>query len=99
KIAPQPFSSGAEKYAYFALNTRSNPPKKTVMKEYFKEGSGSPFEKYLEAVEISTVASYLSIKFNSISRQKVNFLNVELIRATTIDSKTQYYTVEPELHG
>nr|CAG8463537.1 6914_t:CDS:2 [Entrophospora candida] len=96
KIAPQPFSAGVEKYAYFALNTRSNPHKRLVLKEYLKDGRTNPFERYLEAVEISTVATYLSIRFNAIARQKVNFLNVELIRAT-IDTKTHYYISEPEL--
>ncbi|RHZ48991.1 hypothetical protein Glove_535g4 [Diversispora epigaea] len=100
KIAPQAFSSGGEKRAYFALNTKSDPPKKVVMKEYLIDGTGNPFERYLEAVEISSVASFLSIKFNLIARRKnirrVNFLDVSFIRAS-IDDRTSYYTTELEL--
>ncbi|CAG8449012.1 17402_t:CDS:2 [Acaulospora morrowiae] len=102
KIAQQPFSSGVEKYAYFSIDTKKDPPKKMVMKEYFKNDSHNPFEKYLEAVEISSVASFLSIRFNSVARRKniqsVNFLEVKLVRAV-IDNKTRYYISEPELKG
>ncbi|RHZ65927.1 hypothetical protein Glove_310g26 [Diversispora epigaea] len=45
KIAPHPFSVGIEKYAYFAINTTSDPLQKMVMKEYSQDKSENPFEK------------------------------------------------------
>ncbi|RHZ61857.1 hypothetical protein Glove_345g11 [Diversispora epigaea] len=100
KIAPHPFSAGVEKYAYYAVDTAKNPPQKMVMKEYLQDKSENSFEKYLEAVEISAITSYLSKKFNLIARMKniplVNFLEAKVVRAA-IDNKTRYYVTEPEL--
>jgi hypothetical protein len=71
KIASQPFSAGVEKCAYFALDIKSNPTKEMVIKEYHHVGRNDPFEKYLEAVEISTVAYFLSTEFNFIAKEKI----------------------------
>ena len=72
-----------------------------VIKEYHHIGRNDPFEKYLEAVEISTVAYFLSTKFNFIAEQekiaKVIFLHVKLLRSGTIDLRTRYFIVEPKL--
>ncbi|CAG8559953.1 5_t:CDS:2, partial [Dentiscutata heterogama] len=95
KIAPLPFATGTEKYAYFAT---SNLHADIVIKEY---KSGSSFQKYLDSVEISAITSYLSIKFNSIAEKNninipaVNFLSVNIL-CTTVDNKTKYYIVEQE---
>ncbi|PKC61296.1 kinase-like protein [Rhizophagus irregularis] len=101
KIASQPFSAGVEKCAYFAFDIKSNPAKNMVMKEYLYVGRNDPFEKYLEAVEVSTVAHFLATKFNLISERKsipkVNFLYTKLLRCGTIDLCTRYYTIEPRL--
>ncbi|RGB39934.1 kinase-like domain-containing protein [Rhizophagus diaphanus] len=103
KIASQPFSASAEKYAYFALDIKSNPAKKMVMKEYLHVGRNDPFEKYIEAIEISTTASFLSTEFNFIAERKnipnVKFLNVKLLRCGTIDFYTRHYTIEPKFHN
>jgi hypothetical protein len=100
KIASQPFSAGVEKCAYFALDTQDNP---MVIKEYHCVGKTNPFEKYLEAVEVSTVAYFLSEEFNSFTKQekihKVNFLNVSLLRTGTVELHTRYYTIEPRLQN
>ncbi|CAG8534725.1 7126_t:CDS:1 [Paraglomus occultum] len=101
KMSMEPFSAGAERYAYFGVDTKSEPNRKVVIKEYLSlKQHTNLIEKYLEAVEVSTVAHYLSVKFNlAIKRmdvKKVNFLEVKLLRST-IDFKTQYYTVEPRL--
>jgi hypothetical protein len=73
------------------------------MKEYLLVGRDDPFEKYLEAIEISTIASFLSTEFNLIAKRKnipkVKFLNVKLLRCGTIDLRTRYYTIEPKLQG
>ncbi|RHZ75078.1 hypothetical protein Glove_217g278 [Diversispora epigaea] len=102
KIAPHPFSAGVEKHAYFAIDTTSDPSQKMVMKEYSHDKSENSFEKYLEAVEISTVTGYLSKKFNSIARKKniplVDFLEAKVVRAF-IDNRTRYYVIEPELNA
>jgi hypothetical protein len=75
--------------------------KEMVIKEYIHVGQNDPFEKYLEAVEVSTVAYFLSTEFNLIAERKnipkVNFLSVKLLRCGTIDLCTRYYTVEPRL--
>ncbi|GBB99217.1 hypothetical protein RclHR1_03450012 [Rhizophagus clarus] len=102
KIASQPFSAGVEKYAYFACDVKRLPTKEMVIKEYLHDGKqNNPFEKYLEAVEISTVAYFLSEEFNYFARKKkipkINFLKVKLLRNGTIDLCTRYYTVEPRL--
>ncbi|CAB4396121.1 unnamed protein product [Rhizophagus irregularis] len=98
KIASQPFSAGAEKYAYFARDIKSKPEKEIVMKEYLKVGRNKSFERYLEAVEVSTVAHFLSTKFNLIAEKKniskVNFLEVKLLRVCN-----RYYTIEPKLNA
>ncbi|RGB39933.1 kinase-like domain-containing protein [Rhizophagus diaphanus] len=104
KIASRPFSAGVEKYAYFARDVKSNPAKEMVMKEYLKVGErNNPLEKYLEAVEVSTVAHFLSMKFNLIAERKniskVNFLNVKLLRCSSIDVRTRYYAIEPRLNA
>ncbi|GBC01278.1 hypothetical protein RclHR1_04120008 [Rhizophagus clarus] len=100
KIASQPFSAGVEKCAYFALDTQNS---LMVIKEYHCVGKTNPFEKYLEAIEVSTVACFLSTKFNSIIKRgkirKVNFLNVSLLRTGTVDLHTKYYTIEPRLNS
>ncbi|CAG8500870.1 6385_t:CDS:2 [Diversispora eburnea] len=100
KIAEQPFAAGVEKYAYYAINTKRDPPRRMVMKEYLRHGTENLFEKYLESAEISALTSYLTIKFNRKARGKdipsVNFLRVNLVRAT-FDGKTRYYVTEPEL--
>ena len=61
----------------------------TVIKEYLHTGKNDPFEKYLEAVEISTVAYFLSKEFNYIAKEKnipkVNVLDVMLLCSGTID--------------
>jgi hypothetical protein len=75
------FLQVSKKYAYFAFNIKSDPTKEMVMKEYLEVGErNNPLEKYLEAVEVSTVAYFLSTKFNWIAEQKnitikVNFLD------------------------
>jgi len=112
KIAQQPFSAGVEKRAYFALDSKIKSnifrrstviTKEMVIKEYFHIGQGNPFEKYLEAVEISTVAYFLSTRFNWYAVRKnipkVNFLKVKLLRCGTIDLRTRYYTIEPRLQN
>ncbi|PKY56908.1 kinase-like protein [Rhizophagus irregularis] len=103
KIASQPFSAGAERYAYFALDMERCPEKKMVIKEYLHVGRSDSFEKYIEAIEISTIASFLSTEFNLIAKgknlPKVKFLNVKLLRCGTIDFSTRYYTIEPKLHN
>ncbi|CAG8446925.1 16291_t:CDS:2 [Cetraspora pellucida] len=100
KIAEKPFAAGVEKYAYYAINTKYDPPRRIVMKEYLTDGTANPFEKYLESTEISALTSYLTIKFNSKARGKdipfVNFLRVNLVRST-FDGRTRYYISEPEL--
>ncbi|CAG8741732.1 8229_t:CDS:2, partial [Racocetra persica] len=70
KIAQKPFAAGVEKYAYYAINTKHDPPRRIVMKEYLTDGTANPFEKYLESTEISALTSYLTIKFNSKARGK-----------------------------
>ncbi|CAG8608350.1 4744_t:CDS:1, partial [Ambispora leptoticha] len=101
KIAQEPFAEGEERYGYFAINTKCNPPRRVVMKEFLSEREDT-FEKYLESIEISAITTYLSIKFNSAAGRKniplVNFVRVHLVRAT-MSSRTVYYSVEPELQG
>ncbi|PKC67373.1 kinase-like protein [Rhizophagus irregularis] len=103
KIASQPFSAGVERYAYFALDIGSCPAKKMVIKEFLHVGRNNSFEKYIEAIEISTIASFLSTEFNLIAERKdlskVKFLNVKLLRCGTIDFSIRYYTIEPKLHN
>ncbi|KAF0430338.1 kinase-like protein [Gigaspora margarita] len=103
KIAPQPFSSGVEKCAYFAISVNNNgPSEKMVMKKYIQNASANNFERYLEAVESSTVANHLSGKFNSIAKRKnvpfVNFLCASLVRVV-FNSRTHYYILEEELQN
>ncbi|GES94005.1 kinase-like domain-containing protein [Rhizophagus clarus] len=101
KIAPQPFSAGAEKCAYFALDVKNDAANEMVIKEYLHGAKQSnSIEKYLEAVEIPIVANFLSKQFNYIAGRKkipkVNFLTVKLLRCNTNDC-TQYYTIEQRL--
>jgi hypothetical protein len=103
KIAYQPFSAGTEKCAYYAIDIKSNSTKEMVIKEYHHIRRCNPLEKYLEAVEVSAVACFLSTKFNLIAKQKnipkINFLDVKLLRSGTIDVHTRYYAIEPQFQG
>jgi len=102
KRAEKPFSVGAERYAYYALDVTHGSNKKTVIKEYVETGrKANSIERYLETVEVSTIAYFLSTEFNLAAEQvgihkKVNFLEVQLLRQKS-SSETRRYTVEPML--
>ncbi|CAG8510604.1 11371_t:CDS:2 [Dentiscutata heterogama] len=100
KIASQPFSSGSEKCAYFAISANNGPPETMVMKKYIQNTSTDIFKKYLEAIEVSAVTNYLSKRFNLIAKRKkispINFLRANLVRVI-IDSRIHYYISEKEL--
>jgi hypothetical protein len=110
KRAPKPFSVSAERYAYYALNLThathgsTEEIEKTVMKEYVEIGrKANSIERYLETVEVSTIAHFLSTEFNLAAeeadiRKKVKFLKVQLLRQK-YGSETRYYTVEPMFHA
>ncbi|GBB86404.1 hypothetical protein RclHR1_12840002 [Rhizophagus clarus] len=102
KIAHEPFSAGAEKYAYFAREIKNEPTKEIVIKEYLNLGErNNPIEKYLEMVEVSTVTSFLSTEFNFYAEQKniskISFLDVKLLRCNTIDVRARCFAIEPKL--
>ncbi|CAI2170685.1 15953_t:CDS:1 [Funneliformis geosporum] len=104
KLAPQPFSVGAERYAYFALDVKREPAEKVVIKEYLEIGrKANSVERYLEAVEVSTIAHFLSKQFNIEAKRvginkKVKFLQAKLLRGAS-GSKNQFYTIEPNLRN
>ncbi|CAG8439636.1 11458_t:CDS:1 [Funneliformis mosseae] len=105
KLAPKPFSVGAERYAYFALEVKRVPAEKVVIKEYLEIGrKANSVERYLEAVEVSAIAHFLSKQFNIEAKRvginkKVKFLQAKLLRSTTTGFKKQYYTIEPNLRN
>ncbi|CAG8844852.1 3623_t:CDS:1, partial [Racocetra persica] len=95
KLAPQPFSAGAERYAYFALDTSLERANKLVVKKYHDIKIGT-IEMYLESVEISNVADFLSTKFNIAAERvgvnkKVTFIDVKVLYDETDNT---YYSVE-----
>ncbi|CAG8591040.1 20766_t:CDS:1 [Racocetra persica] len=96
KLAPQPFSVGAERYAYFALDNKLEQSDRLVIKKYHDIKSGT-IEQYLESVEISSVAYFLSTKFNLAAqrvgvKKKVTFVDVKVL-CDNSDNNT-YYSVE-----
>ncbi|CAG8577451.1 15465_t:CDS:1 [Cetraspora pellucida] len=96
KLAPQPFSVGAERYAFFALDAKLGQDKKLVIKKYH-DIKASSMEQYLESVEIFSIAYFLSNKFNIAAKRvgvnkKVTFIDVKVLCDKT-DFNT-YYTVE-----
>ncbi|CAG8516570.1 3105_t:CDS:1 [Ambispora gerdemannii] len=99
KRAPKPFSVGAERYAYYALDVAHEPNATVIMKEYLELGrQANSMERYLEAIEVSTISCFLAKEFNSAAARvgvdkKVEFLQVKLVRRTD----TQCHTVEPIL--
>src|SRR5205814_333365 len=101
KHAPKPFSSGAERYAYFGLDVTDETHElieKIVIKERIEKANS--FGRCLETIESSTIAYFLSKEFNSIAArvgigEKVNFLKVQVLRRTAGFS-TRYYTIEPK---
>jgi hypothetical protein len=100
KQAPKPFSSGAERYAYFGLDVTSDIIKKIVIKECIN--LGKQLERCLEMVEISTIAFVLSTEFNSIATRvgldkRVNFLKSHVLRHSS-GLSSRYYTIEPKLY-
>ncbi|GBB92415.1 hypothetical protein RclHR1_00200048 [Rhizophagus clarus] len=100
KQAQKPFSSGAERYAYFALDVTQESIEKIVIKERIEKVNS--FERCLEALESSTISYFLSKEFNSAAtrvgiNKKVNFLKVQILRRTAGFS-TRYYTMEPKLY-
>ncbi|KAF0484017.1 kinase-like protein [Gigaspora margarita] len=95
KLAPQPFSVGAERYAYFALDTNIGRANKLVIKQYHDVKIGT-IEQYLESVEISSVAYFLSMEFNIAAQRvginkKVTFIDVKVLYDKT---NNIYYSVE-----
>ncbi|KAF0450818.1 kinase-like protein [Gigaspora margarita] len=95
KLAPQPFSVGAERYAYFAFETNIIRSNKLVIKKYHDVKIGT-IERYLESVEISSVAYFLSTEFNKAAKQvgvnkKVTFIDVKVLYDKTDNA---YYSVE-----
>jgi len=102
KMSELPFSAGAEKYAYSGLDTTRHPARNVVIKEYKIGRKANPIDKYLEAVEVSTIAAYLATRFNSAIKRmnvkKVNFVVTKLLRAV-IDNRNKYYTVEQRFQG
>jgi hypothetical protein len=101
KRAPKPFSSGAERYAYFALDVTRESAKKIVLKECIDIGrKANSLERYLEMIEVSTVAYFLSKEFNSVAarvgiNKKVEFLKPQVLRHKD-DTDVQCYTIEPK---
>ena len=60
-------------------------------------------ERYLEAVEISVVASYLAAAFNNATSpfgvKKIRFLEAKVLCNVADSSNTRYYTIESRLDG
>ncbi|RIA93472.1 kinase-like domain-containing protein [Glomus cerebriforme] len=105
KHALKPFSSGSERYAYYALDLTREPAEKIIMKECVEHGrKANSLERYLEMIETSSIAYFLSKKFNSAAKQVdynkkvklVKFLKPQALRHKD-DSGTQCYTIEPNL--
>ncbi|KAF0561984.1 kinase-like protein [Gigaspora margarita] len=95
KLAPQPFSVGAERYAYFALDTSLEQANRLVIKKYHDIKIGT-IERYLESVEIFNIAYFFSTKFNIAAEQvginkKVTFSDVKVLYDETDNT---YYSVE-----
>ncbi|CAG8673493.1 2595_t:CDS:1, partial [Cetraspora pellucida] len=97
KVAPQPFSVGAERYAYFGIDTQRDKSEKLVMKQYYDtEKRGDSIERYLESAEVSCIAHFLATEFNSMAerigiKKRVKFIYVKILRQNKIE---QYYSVE-----
>ncbi|CAG8638746.1 31736_t:CDS:1, partial [Racocetra persica] len=96
KLAPQPFSVGAERYAYFAFNTKLGQDNKLVIKKYH-DIKASSMEQYLESVEIFSIAHFLSTEFNIAANRvginkKVTFIDVKVLCDKT--DFNSYYTIE-----
>ncbi|CAG8481464.1 10361_t:CDS:1 [Scutellospora calospora] len=101
KLASQPFAVGSERYAYFALDTKLGQTDKLVIKKYHDVKIGS-IEQYLESVEISSVAYFLSTEFNKAAesigvKKKITFIDVKILCDKT-DSNT-YYSVEKYINN
>ncbi|KAF0504363.1 kinase-like protein [Gigaspora margarita] len=74
KLAPQPFSVGAERYAYFALDTSLGQANNLVIKKYY-DVEISTKEKYLESMEISNIASVLYDKTDNTYYSVEKYIN------------------------
>ncbi|CAG8584474.1 10173_t:CDS:2, partial [Cetraspora pellucida] len=100
KLAPQPFSVGAERYAYFALDTSLERDNTLVIKKYHDIKIGT-IERYLESVEISNVAYFLSTEFNIAAElvgvnKKVTFIDVRVLYDETDNA---CYSVEKYINN
>ncbi|KAF0424728.1 kinase-like protein [Gigaspora margarita] len=98
KVASQPFSIGAERYAYFGIDTqKSSTTEKLVMKKYHDTNKrDDPLERYLESAEVSSIAHFLANEFNSAAKRadikkKVRFIYVKILRQSQTE---QCYSVE-----
>jgi hypothetical protein len=107
KRAPKPFSSGSERYAYFALDLTREPAEEIIIKECVELGKkANSLERYLEMIETSTIAYFLSKEFNAAAkkadiRKKVNFLKPQALRHKDGESNKdgtniRCYTIEPK---
>ncbi|KAF0494469.1 kinase-like protein [Gigaspora margarita] len=100
KLAPQPFSIGAERYAYFALDTSLERSNNLVIKKYHDIKIGT-IERYLESLEITNVAYFFSTIFNIAAQQigvnkKITFINVKILYDKTDNT---YYSVEKYINN
>ncbi|CAG8797755.1 8074_t:CDS:2 [Cetraspora pellucida] len=100
KLALQPFSVGAERYAYFALDTSLGRANKLVIKKYHDIKIGT-IERYLESVEISNVADFFSTIFNAAAERvginkKVIFLDAKVLYDETDNT---CYSVEKYINN
>ncbi|KAF0450822.1 kinase-like protein [Gigaspora margarita] len=100
KLAPEPFSVGAERYAYFAHETNFLRSNKLVIKKY-QDVKTRTIERYLESVEISSVAYFLSTEFNKAAmrvgiNKKVTFIDVKVLHNKEDNT---YYSVENYLNN
>ncbi|CAG8626675.1 23385_t:CDS:2, partial [Racocetra persica] len=100
KLASQPFSIGAERYAYFALDTSLGRANKLVAKK-FHDIKINSIEMYLESVEISNIAYFFSTKFNIATERvgvnkKVTFVDVKVLYDKTDNT---YYSVKKYINN
>lgn len=105
KVAPHPFSHGAERIAYYGRDlTHATDPGSEgahiILKEYKHVGKGvNAAPHYETSCQIQTIASYFAHEFHKKHGQAVRlkFLKVKTLSLPLVNSKVRYMSCEKEL--
>ncbi|KYQ89471.1 protein serine/threonine kinase [Tieghemostelium lacteum] len=97
KMAPNPFSQGAFRLAYYGINEHG---KKIVLKQSKLIGGGhNSLKTYYQAMECQTIAAKFGIEFNAVrGKKEITFTIAKVLQVKSSETPT-YYGLETYIEG